>query len=339
MRTGLHRALHLIPPPFHHGMSAAPEASDTRGTYGMGRLILYALAALGGGVLVAGFWNYHLVDGFGRDFVAGGLIGQTEGLAGAFGDRGAGFGFLFAGVAGLAATFTACNCVVFAMLPGLACTADRGGGTEAGPARRNDPWWTLGAFVAGVTGISVVYGLQVGWIGPAAVEALNVPGARIGRAQTVFTLLGSVLLVWGVAEMGFLDAVARRLSPSLRAFLASGTVKAGALGLLVGLFAVGRPFPVFQEFLTYAAQAGSPLYGAAVMTVQGMGQILVMVVAFLLLVRLAGPRLLAWSRQNPAGPRLLSGMALLAGGAFFVFYWGLAFAFDVGRWGFKLGWY
>jgi hypothetical protein len=35
----------------------------------------------------------------------------------------------------------------------------------------------------------------------------------------------------------------------------------------------------------------------------------------------------------------VSGFAFLTGGAYFVFYWGLAFAFDIGNWGFKIGIY
>src|SRR3546814_17745329 len=52
---------------------------------------------------------------------------DTESLAGSYSERGAGFGFVFAIIAGLAATFTACNCVVFAMLPGLACATENVG--------------------------------------------------------------------------------------------------------------------------------------------------------------------------------------------------------------------
>jgi hypothetical protein len=43
------------------------------------------------------------------------------------------------------------------------------------------------------------------------------------------------------------------------------------------------------------------------------------------------------------GPTRLSvigvALALLGGGSYFVFYWGIAFIYDIGRWGFKLGWY
>src|SRR5690625_451241 len=76
------------------------------------------------GVIIAGFWNYHLVDGFGRDFIAGRTIGDTGLLAGSYAENGGGFGFVFAAIAGLAATFTAYNCVAFALITGMDCSAD-----------------------------------------------------------------------------------------------------------------------------------------------------------------------------------------------------------------------
>jgi hypothetical protein len=81
------------------------------------RLFLVAIVI---GICVAGFWNARVVDGFGSDIVANATIGGAAGKASEFGTLGAGFGFLFALVAGLAATFTACNCVAFAMIPMIA---------------------------------------------------------------------------------------------------------------------------------------------------------------------------------------------------------------------------
>jgi hypothetical protein len=44
--------------------------------------------------------------------------------------------------------------------------------------------------------------------------------------------------------------------------------------------------------------------------------------------------------RRPAQPALVSAVALVAGGAYFVFYWGIARAWPwMGRWGFQLGWY
>lgn len=102
---------------------------------------------------------------------------------------------------------------------------------------------------------------------------------------------------------------------------------------------MGRPFPVFREFLTYAASANSPLYGAGVMIIQGLGQIAVMAFLFLLVVGLTGNKIGEAAQSRPYKFRMISSIALITGGDYFIFYWGVAFAFDIGRWGFKLGWY
>ena len=320
-------------------MSHAPrshptlDADDPRTVWGRSRLVLLALVAALVGVAIAGFWNYHLVDGFGQDVVAGQTIGNTAQIAeDGYGAYGANFGFLFAAIAGLAATFTACNCVVFAMMPGLICSAEQSGQAVS-------PLKALGAFVGGVLIVCAVYGMFVGTLGAEGIAAYNQRGMRLTQAQVVFTSLGVIMLGWGLIELGLVGFVRRWVSPSARAFLGTATTKAGLIGLLVGLFAVGRPFPVFREFLTYAASAESPLYGAGVMMVQGIGQIAVMAVLFVAMVFLGGRRLAQWAARKPHQPYVLSGLALIGGGAFFVFYWGLAFVFDIGRWGFKLGWY
>lgn len=308
------------------------ESTSLRSVYSSHRLFLFTAAAVLGAVLVAGFWNYHAVDGFGREVVAGSMIGDTGQLAGSYGSLGGGFGFLFGMVAGLAATFTACNCVVFAMIPGLACSTDRA--AVGGSALK-----ALGAFVAAVLGVGAVYGMFVGFLGPEGVEAFNERAVRLAQAQAVFTTLGVGMLVWGAFELGYLDTVKRRISPVVRAFFSLPVTKAALLGLMVGSFAVGRPFPVFREFLTYAATAESPVYGAGVMMIQGLGQIAVMALLFLLMIYFFRGRISRWSSDYPERGKLTSGLALTAGGTYFVYYWGLAFAFDIGRWGFKLGWY
>lgn len=311
---------------------SAPDRANPQAVYGRPRLFAIAGLAALVGVLIAGFWNYHLVDGFGQEIVAGQTIGNTTELAEGYDAYGANFGFLFAAIAGLAATFTACNCVVFAMMPGLVCSAEQS--NQAVSPRK-----ALGAFVGGVLVICAAYGLFVGTLGAEGVEAYNQRSMRLMQAQVVFTALGGMMLIWGLIELGLFGAIQRWVPPSTRAFLGRATTKAGLIGVLVGLFAVGRPFPVFREFLTYAASAESPLYGAGVMMVQGLGQIAVMILLFIAMAWLGGRRLAQWATQRPHQPFLLSGLALIGGGAFFVFYWGLAFAFDLGQWGFKLGWY
>ena len=272
------------------------------------------------------------MDGFGKDFIAGNTIGDTGELAGSYGSKGGGFGFLFAAIAGLAATFTACNCVVFAMIPGLACSTDGSGG-------RATAWKALGAFTAGVLVITGIYGMIIGFLGPDGVESLNSRPVRLAQAQVVFTVLGSIMLIWGVIEMDFLSRLKEKVPAAVNELFSHTLVKASLLGILVGLFAVGRPFPVFREFLAYAASSQNPVYGAGVMMVQGIGQIAVMVILFLLIVWLGRKKIDDIAARKPYKFRLISGLALIAGGTYFIYYWGLAFLLDIGRWGFKLGWY
>ena len=312
--------------------SPALAPQNPRQVYDTTRLLLYVAGAVVLGVLIAGFWNYHLVDGFGKDVIAGTMIGDTAELAGAYASHGSAFGFLFAAVAGLAATFTACNCVVFAMIPGLACSVEDKQ-SSVRPAR------VAGMFIAGVLSVCGLYGLAIGALGPDGVEALNARSARLVQARAVFTFLGVCMLGWSLIELGLAGGITRRFSARTRAFFARPTTKAGLMGGMVGLFAVGRPYPVFRQFLTYAAEAGNPLYGAAVMMVQGGGQILLMILLFALLAWGAGRQLGHWAQRKPYQSRLISGLALLVGGTFFVYYWGLSLTFDIGFWGYRLGWY
>lgn len=313
-------------------MSTTTPDESYRAAKPFTKRVYLALAAVLLGVVVAGFWNYHAVDGFGRMTFAEPLVGETGEAATSYGSLGPSFGILFAVAAGLAATFTACNCVVFAMLPGLALDSDEG--VNRGALLRN-----LIPFVGSIVLVGIAYGTFIGMLGPEGIEAMNSNAVRLAQAQAVFSLLGVGLLVWGSIELGFLASVTDRLPSEARTFFAQSYTRAGVMGLFVGMFAVGRPFPVFRDLLTYAANANSPLYGAAVMVINDLGMIAIMLLLLFLMVRVLGTRLASWVQRNPHGPRTLSGSALLAGGAYFVFYWGLAFAYDIGNWGFKIGIY
>jgi hypothetical protein len=284
------------------------------------------------GVCAAGFWNASVADGFGQDVVAGHAIGGAAGKAAQFSTLGAGFGFLFAIVAGLAATFTACNCVAFAMIPGLVCAS------ETGSVRR-EALRSLATMLLFVVLVDAAYGAFGGWLGPVGAAAFNTREIRGAQASAVFSVLGTVMLLWGGIELGLLDALVKRCTPVTRAFFAQPTTKTAIMGAMVGAFAVGRPFPVFREFLLFTAQSQNPAYGAAVMALQGVGQVLVMVTFFLLIVWLWGGPLARWL-ADPLRSATVSAFALIAGGAYFVTYWGVFHAWPaIGRWGFTLGLY
>lgn len=308
----------------------AQTSADLAETYPQAVRLGYLAAAVLAGLLVAGFWNAKVADGFGREIVAGHTIGDSSALSGSFAERGLGFGFLFGAVAGLAATFTACNCVVFALLPGFAAQ----GAGRARPALR-----ALGLFTASVMAVSAAYGMFIGFLGPHGIEAFNAREIRLAQASTVFTVLGVLMLVWGALELGFLTGLRQRISPDLRALVARPSTKAALLGIMVGAFSIGRPFPVMRDFLVYAATAHNPIYGAGVMMMQGLGQIALMVLLLLAIVYGLGSTLTRWVATRPHQVTLTSALALVAGGTFFLYYWGFALNLDIGRWGFKLGLY
>jgi hypothetical protein len=120
--------------------------------------VAWTLAAVTLGVVVAGLWTFRLADGFGREVVAGHAIGDTAGLANSFDAQGMRFGFVFAWVAGLAATFTACDCVVYALLPGLTCTTEQS-------SSRQSALKTLAFFTVAVTAVGAAYGMFIGLLG------------------------------------------------------------------------------------------------------------------------------------------------------------------------------
>jgi hypothetical protein len=299
-------------------------------TYTYKKRLGYALVTILIAVLIAGFWNRGLSDGFGRDIVAGGTIGDTVELAGQYDTRGGGFGFIFAAIAGLAATFTACNCVIFAMMPGMACSTGSGS---------TSIWKVLGAFTAPVLFITGIYGLYIGFLGPVGIEYVNAIEVRYAQSFAVFTAVGMAMFFWGLLEMGFLDRLKQGVSQTSRDFFNLMTIKATILGSMVGMFTVGRPYPLFRDFMVYAASAKNPAYGAGVMMIQGLGQIAIMVLLLLIVVWLAGHRMSMIAASKPFKFQMISGLALIAGGTYFLFYWGLGREFGFGRWGYKLGWY
>jgi hypothetical protein len=207
------------------------------------------------------------------------------------------------------------------------------------PDSRHRALVSLAWFGAGVLAVAIAYGMFIGLLGADGIAAFNGRAIRRAQATTVFTVLGVMMLLWGFLELGFLQRWTRRVPGEVHAFFALPSTKAGLLGLLVGAFMIGRPYPVMRDFLTYAATANSPLYGTAVMAVQGIGQVTVMTLLFLALVYGAGRPLSRWAQRYPERMTLTSGLAMLVGGSFFLFYWGLAFTYGIGRWGFRLGWY
>src|SRR5262249_19534708 len=196
----------------------AADPTDLGAIYPLARRVAWALLAIAIGTIIAGLWNYKVVDGFGRNVVTANTIGDSAALAGSFGRLGAAFGVSSARVPGLPPPSTACNCVVYAMLPGLACSTDKA-------SSRAKALSALALFAAGVVAVGVIYGLYVGTLGADGVKVLN--QTRLPQAQITFTVLGLAMVVWGAISLGFLRGPLSALPLGLRSFLGRPTAQAG----------------------------------------------------------------------------------------------------------------
>ena len=181
------------------------------------------------------------MDGFGQNIIAGNTIGDTSSLAGTFGENGGGFGFIFAAIAGLAATFTACNCVAFAMIPGLACSADR-------QNTKQSAMKAITAFVIPVALVGAVYGIFIGFLGAEGIELFNERAIRLAQAQAVFSMIGIVMIFWGFIELGYFKKVTDRFQTKPNGFLHLPRPKHLCWAYLLDYLRSAGRFPYFVSF-------------------------------------------------------------------------------------------
>ncbi|MFC5286972.1 hypothetical protein ACFPM7_07905 [Actinokineospora guangxiensis] len=273
-----------------------------------GRVI--AVSALIGFLLTV-VWSAEFVDHVIGDSVANTILGHD---AKATPITGVLAGTLFAFVSGLAGTFTACNIAAFgAVAPLLGDNAGRGE-----RVRRALP--PLGWLSAGMLAVSVVYGALVGLVGTGMPQfaTTRVPGTIPGflvQSMVVYGLIGLFMLWLGLAAAG----VARDpLGPLTRRWPNAPMV---VMGVLIGLFLVGRPYPLFRQMFRDAAESGNPLYGAAAFSLQSIGNIIVLAVLFLALTYFLGARMQRWLSAEPTRTAKITAVSLVSAGVFLVLYW------------------
>ncbi|QEO16178.1 hypothetical protein FLP10_09580 [Agromyces intestinalis] len=279
------------------------------------RPIPIVLLSILGGFALSALWSYQFVDSVIGDNVANYLLGHD---AKATPIEGAVAGIVFALVSGLAGTFTACNVAVFGAVapclgPGVASRKALVLGTLRALA-----WLAVGMLV-----ISVSYGVLVGWIGvnlPQFSTAPPEPGQMppvLVQSMVVFGVVGIAMIYLGLTVVGVtpdpLAAVAKRF-PQVHTVL---------LGMLIGGFLVGRPYPLFRQLFRNAAEIGSPLYAAAVFSLQSLGNIALMAVIALTLALILPKRVFNWFRVDPTRANTFTAASLLTLGVFTVLYWDL----------------
>jgi hypothetical protein len=273
-----------------------------------GPLIVASVLA---GIALSALWSYHFVDSIIGDNVANTLLGH-DAKATAIGGTAA--GLLFAFVSGLAGTFTACNIAVAASIGPMA-HAGASGSSTAGLRFMLRP---LGLLTLGMVVVSATYGFAGVLLGDAlpqlstATTAGGMP-VRLLQSSVVFGVIGLAFVYLGLAAFGKVpDPFTHR--PFVRVFV---------LGMLVGAFLIGRPYPLFHKLFQWAADNGNPAYGAGAFVLQSLGNILIVAALFALAVFLSGGRLIRWLAARPARTLAVTGSLLLTLGVFTVVYWTL----------------
>ena len=283
-------------------MTSTVEKTRPEARAGTGKIITASVAA---GILLAVLWSFELVDTVIGANVANTLLGG-DARADAIGGTTAALVFAF--VSGLAGTFTACNIAMAASIGPLAQAGDSTGTWRA--LLRPVGYLALGAVI-----VSAVYGFVGVLLGDRlpqlSTDRIGDVPVRLLQSSIVFGLIGLALLYLGLTALRVLpDPFAAR--PRLRVLL---------LGALIGGFLIGRPYPLFRKLFGWAADTGNPLYGSAAFVLQSLGNILLAVAVFALLVLVTRGgfiRRLAADRRRAA---VVSGSLLIALGVFTVVYW------------------
>jgi MFS family permease len=300
-------------------LTQSPRAADSTrlpatslfvtGSFPRRRRLVLVLSLLGG-VLLAYSWSSELVDrtiGFG---VADHLLGRN---ANGTPIGGIASGIVFAFVTGLAGSFTACNIAAFGAVGPLLSQATSRRDRFVGTVR------PLGYLALGMLPVSAAYGAVVGVFGTRmpqfSLAATHGLSPRILQAMLTFGLIGLVMLVLGLAALGLLPDPLAAVS---RRYPNAGMV---LMGILIGAFLIGRPYPLFRDMFRHAAESHNPLYGAFAFVLQSLGNIVVMSVLFLLLSYAAGRPIARWLNAKPSRAAVLTAAAFLVAAAFMVVYW------------------
>jgi hypothetical protein len=284
-----------------------PEILSIRRPIGVHRARI-ALLSLVVGLAMAVLWSAQLVDDDIGVNVVNGLLGDDAVRTSLSGTV---TGLVFAFVIVVAGTFTACNVAVFAAI----APAVRDRDTLSGRLRlasRPLGWLGVGALATagGYGAIGASLGTRIPQLSTATVGS-HFP-VRLLQSVVVFGLIGLVMLYLGAAALAVLpDPLGRltaRWAPAPQVFM----------GVLIGGFLIGRPWPLFHAMFLHAARNHDAAFGAAAFMLVAAGNMVLMALLFLLLAMSGLPR---WLASRPGRIISMTATAWLIGGSFTFVYW------------------
>lgn len=281
--------------------------------------LLVFVSVLAGAVLTS-IWSYRFVDTVIGESILNGVMGYDAKAAPITGTL---VGIWFAFVSGVAGTFTACNICAFSAIAPLAAG-------EKTVAKTLTPILYLSIGLVAVASIYGAIGAIWGPTLPQLSQATIGDGfpVRLVQASVVFVLIGLIMVLWGLTS---LDVIRNPFDRLASQYPWMGSL---FMGVLIGGFLIGRPYAPFKKMFEYAVSTRDPLYGALAFILQALGNILLMVVLFLVLRYGTGGRFERWLHENPRRAKVFTAVAFLVGGTFFMTYWGLRVPsiFGVGWW-------
>jgi hypothetical protein len=145
------------------------------------------------------------------------------------------------------------------------------------------------------------------------------------QSVVVFGVIGLIMIYLGLAALRVVPDPLARLSirwPGAQQLV---------MGMLIGGFLIGRPWPLFDKMFQHAASTHNALFGAATFVLIVLGNMIVLGLLFLLASLSRFPR---WLRATQARAATATAVALLIGGTFTFVYWAVRAPA-----GFGIGWF
>jgi hypothetical protein len=304
-----------------------PELEADPGPNARGAIIGISLLI---GLALSILWSAKFVDTTIGAKLADGVLGYD---AKETSITGSAAGALFAFAAGLAGTFTACNVAAFSALAPMV-GQEQTTQNRVRSALRPLTWVALGMIpVAAVYGaIGALLGDDLPQLSKATLGSHHFP-ERLIQSSVVYGILGVIFLYLGLAAL--------KLVPDPLASLSRRWEHAPlvVMGALIGLFLVGRPFPLFYKTFQYAAEQNNALYGALVFALVSLGNIAIMALLFLLLALPGKGAVGRWLLARPGRLAAVTASGLLIAGSFTLIYWTIRLPANFGYGWFPKMWY
>jgi cytochrome c biogenesis protein CcdA len=182
-------------------------------------------------------------------------------------------------------------------------------------------------FALGNLVVAALVGAVVGGAGGVIVQAFTNRETVLAVSAIVYSLVGLFALAYALVEFGFVKLPV----PGLHGHVPGAVHKLGyyprsfVLGLVVGGgFTVGCPFPTYHVILGWIAVTGSILVGALVLGLYGIGRAFPVFVVGLVLFAGVRPQVLTrWIRTHQELIHQINGLGLTLFAAFMLAYWGI----------------